>query len=129
MVHDLRFHFNAEITRAKSLIAKGKIREGFTRLERAHVIGQGHVAMHVTSHWLMLRVEIRRRQIPAAFGQLLRIVLGAAGSAMGVVPEGNTGGSDVSMFRRMPVAVELQRIIDGDSQGQSADARESGDAQ
>jgi hypothetical protein len=35
------------------------------------------------------------------------------GSAVGVVPVGNTGGSDVSMFKRMPIEPELQNIIDG----------------
>jgi hypothetical protein len=35
------------------------------------------------------------------------------GSAVGVVPVGNTGGSDISMFKRLPVPPELQSIIDG----------------
>jgi hypothetical protein len=41
--------------------------------------------------------------------------LGVAGSAVGVVPVGNTGGTDISMFKRLPIAPELQKIIDGDS--------------
>jgi hypothetical protein len=43
----------------------------------------------------------------------VRIVLGVLGSAVGVVPVGNTGGTDISMFKRMPIEPELQRIIDG----------------
>jgi hypothetical protein len=38
------------------------------------------------------------------------------GSAVGKVPVGNTGGSNVSMFKRMPIAPELQDIIDGGAQ-------------
>ena len=49
----------------------------------------------------------------AAFGQIARIVLGILGSAVGVVPVGNTGGTDISMFKRMPIEPELQNIIDG----------------
>ena len=60
----------------------------------------------------MLKVEIRRRRPAAAFGQAVRIVLGVLGSAAGVVPVGNTGGSDVGMFKRMPIDPELQTIID-----------------
>ena len=61
----------------------------------------------------MFKVEILRRRPVAALGQLVRIVLGALGSAIGVVPIGNTGGSDVNMFKRMPIDPELQNIIDG----------------
>lgn len=48
-------------------------------------------------------------------GQVLRILLGAIGSAIGVVPVGNTGGTNISMFQRLPVSPELQAIIDGTS--------------
>ena len=68
----------------------------------------------------MLRVESRRGRAKAAGGQVMRIVLGVLGSLVGIVPLGNTGSSDVSMFERMPIAPELQRIIDG---GAPPDAR------
>ena len=93
-------------------------------MERAHVIGQAFVVPHARSHWLMLEVEFRRKRPVAAFGQFVRIVLGMLGSAVGVVPVGNTGGSDVSMFKRMPIAPELQDIIDG---GAPPDARRLAD--
>jgi hypothetical protein len=108
-----RVAFDNEIARAKELMARGELDASFPHLERAHVIGQAFVIPHARSHWLMLRVELRRRRGMAAFGQAVRIVLGALGSAVGVVPVGNTGGSDVSMFKRMPVEPELQDIIEG----------------
>ena len=49
----------------------------------------------------------------AAPRQVARIVLGMLGSAVGVVPVGNTGGTDVSMFKRMAVSPDFQNIIDG----------------
>jgi Protein of unknown function (DUF3703) len=115
-----RVAFNNEIARAKEFIARGELEAGFAHLERAHVIGQAFVAPHARSHWLMLKVEFRRRRAAAAFGQGVRIFLGVLGSAVGVVPVGNTGGSDVSMFKRMPIEPELQNIIDG---GAPPDAR------
>lgn len=108
-----RVAFDNEIALAKELIANGELEASFPHLERAHIIGQPFVVPHVTSHWLMLRVEFRRRRVMAAFGQILRILLGMLGSAVGVVPVGNTGGTDISMFKRMPVEPELQNIIDG----------------
>jgi hypothetical protein len=105
--------FDNEIAQAKELIARGELEAGFPHLERAHVIGQAFVVPHATSHWLMLKVEFRRRRVMAAFGQIVRIVLGILGSAVGVVPVGNTGGTDISMFKRMPIEPELQNIMDG----------------
>ncbi len=112
--------FDNEIALAKELIARGDLETGFAHIERAHVIGQAFVIPHARSHWLMLEVELRRRRPAAAFGQVVRIALGVLGSAVGVVPVGNTGGSNVSMFKRMPIAPELQNTIDG---GSSPDAR------
>ena len=105
--------FNNEIVLAKEFIARGELEPGYVHLERAHVIGQAFVVPHARSHWLMLQVEFRRRRPVAAFGQVVRIVLGALGSAVGTVPVGNTGGSDISMFKRLPIAPELQDLIDG----------------
>ena len=113
--------FNSEIAQAKSLIATGDLGAGFAHLERAHVIGQAFVVPHVTTHCLMLQVELRRRRPAAVLGQGIRIVLGALGSAVGVVPTGNTGGTNISMFKRMPIDTELQSIIDG--RAPSEDAR------
>ncbi len=107
--------FDREIREAEALIAVGQLDRAFTHLERAHVIGQISVWPHARSHWLMCRVEMRRGRGAAVLGQILRIVLGAIGSAIGVVPVGNTGGTNISMFRRLPVSPELQGIIDGSS--------------
>lgn len=105
--------FDREIARGKVLIADGDLQRAFGHLERAHVIGQRFVGAHTQAHWLMLGVELRRKRIGAAFGQVIRLILGVIGSAVGVVPTGNTGGTDISMFKRLPIAPELQRIIDG----------------
>ncbi|MDP3848662.1 MAG: DUF3703 domain-containing protein [Pseudomonas sp.] len=105
--------FVAEISQAQGLIAEGKLAAAFTHLERAHVLGQLEVVSHVQVHWLMFKVEVSRRRVMAAVGQLLRIVLGGLGSAVGVVPVGNTGGSDISMFKRLPIAPDLQDLAAG----------------
>ena len=105
--------FDNEIALAREFIAKGELESGFRHLERAHVIGQAFVAPHVLSHLLMLGVEVRRRRVMATAGQAVRIALGMLGSAVGIVPVGNTGGTDISMFKRMPIDPELQKIIAG----------------
>ncbi len=104
-----------EIARAKQLMASGHHDDAFPHLERAHVLGQAHVRWHVLCHWLMLKVAIRRGEPSAAIGQVTRIVLGALGSAVGKVPTGNTGGSNVSMFKQMSIDSDLSRAMEGAS--------------
>ncbi len=104
--------YQAEITEAKRLLALGEIALGFTHLERAHVLGQAYTLPHMHTHWLMLKVEVRRRRPMAAFGQAIRFGFGGIGSAIGRIPVGNTGGSDISMFKSMPIAPELKAIIE-----------------
>jgi len=104
-----------EVRLARELIEAGNLNEAQLHLERSHVLGQAHVRWHVLSHWLMLKIAIRRHQAIAAVGQAVRIVLGAIGSAVGRVPLGNPGGSDVSMFACMPIAPELLRVMQSTS--------------
>ena len=101
-----------EISLAKSLLRSGGYEQSMRHLERAHVLGQRSIGTHVSAHWLMLRVAVARRDPGAALGQIARIVLGAIGSAVGVLPVGNTGGSDVDMFRKMPIPPELALLLD-----------------
>lgn len=104
--------FESEIAAARGHISANELDAAMANLERAHVIGQQHVWPHVLSHWLMLRIELQRGRAAAAFGQLLRIALGALGSALDLVPTGNPGGSDIGMFKRMPIPSDLQAAID-----------------
>lgn len=90
----------------------GNARAAFKHLERAHVLGQMATRFHVRVHWRMLRWAIRHRQPGEAVGQLTRIVGAATKTAIGWVPTGNTGGSNVSPFRRMPIPKELREQLD-----------------
>ena len=103
--------FDAEMESAIQSYRRGELAEAFRHLEVAHVLGQRAVWPHVRTHVWMLRIGWKRRQPGEIRGQLLRIVLGALGSSLGIVPAGNTGGTDVGMFQRMPVAPALRRLI------------------
>jgi hypothetical protein len=109
----LRRAFDREIALGQALIASGDLERAMRHLERAHVLGQPFVGAHWKAHASMLALELRRRKFAAAWGQVLRLLLGAIGSAVGIIPVGNTGGSDISMFKRLPIAPDLQAIIDG----------------
>lgn len=101
-----------EISLARTLLRSSDHEHAMRHLERAHILGQRFIGPHVLVHWLMFRVAVARRDPGAALGQIARMVLGAIGSAIGVLPIGNTGGSDVSMFREMPIPSELARQME-----------------
>ena len=106
--------FEDEVLLARLLIARVRLPKAFAHLERAHILGQKSVRAHVLVHWLMLRVEFSKRNFAAVWGQAVRILLGAIGSAIGVVPIGNTGGTDISMFKRLPIDPVLAKLMADD---------------
>ena len=101
-----------ELAAAETARRSGDDAGAFRFLERAHVLGQASTVEHVRVHWRMLRWSVRNRR-PAEFaGQLLRIAGAAVLTGVGWVPAGNTGGSNVSPFRAMPVADDLRSILE-----------------
>lgn len=108
----LRFFVKEELRCASRFDALGHSRCAFRHLERAHVLGQHSTIEHVRVHGRMLGWAWRHRDHREIAGQLLRIVGAAAKTALGLVPTGNTGGSNVSPFRPMPIPLDLQRVID-----------------
>ena len=107
----LQAAYAAEMRSAGLAFARNDLDSAFTHLERAHVLGQWHVGPHVRTHLGMLRIGWRRRDLQDVLGQLLRIPGGAIGSAIGRVPRGNTGGSRVSAFRKMPIPPDLRDLL------------------
>ena len=107
----IRPHVQAELHAAQEAEAQGQPEVAFTHMERAHVLGQASTIEHVRIHWRMLRWGFRQRRFHECVGQTLRIVGAATKTAVGLVPHGNTGGSNVSPLKRMPISPELEAII------------------
>lgn len=106
--------FKKEIEIAKQKMAEKDFELSFKHLERAHVLGQNYVSLHTISHYHMLRHGIFSGNIKEIIGQIIRLPLGVLGSAIGIVPTGNTGGANVPMFKKMPIDNELKRIMQED---------------
>ena len=107
----LREAIEAAFRAADERAAAGDAAGAFAALERAHVLGQRHTPTHLRAHYRMLRHGIARRDAREVAGQLLRLA-GAALLTWAWVPEGNTGGANVSAFLRMEIPDELRRLID-----------------
>jgi len=100
-----------EVEKSTQAEANGDYRASFTHLENAHVLGQASTYWHVKVHWLMLRWGLRRRDAREVFGQVIRILGAAVLTAVKGVPIGNTGGSNVSPVKPMPITAAHAEII------------------
>ncbi len=105
-------YIELEIVSAGELSAAGDSEGAFRHLERAHVLGQASTYQHTRIHWLMLKHGVGQRDLKEIAGQILRIGGAATKTPLGIYPKGNTGGSNVYFFKRMPVPADLQQILD-----------------
>lgn len=101
----------SEIAQAIELEARGNISQSFRHLENAHVLGQESTWWHVKVHYYMLLWAFRQKDTKECFGQVVRIVGAATKTAIGLVPAGNTGGANISPFKKLPIDPALQAAI------------------
>ncbi len=108
---NIKPHVEAQIDASTALVAVGQTADAFGNLERAHVLGQESTILHTRVHWAMLLWGVRHRDGKEVLGQLLRLVGAATKTAIGLVPQGNTGGTNVSPFKVMPIPPQLEQLI------------------
>lgn len=101
--------FYEELECAKNLILRQEYNLAFFHLERAHILGQAYVIPHSISHLFMLKIYFLKKEYMNSVGQIVRLVLGVFGSAVGLIPVGNTGGSEISMFQKMDIPPDLMK--------------------
>lgn len=95
---------------ARDAYRAGQLDDCFALLERAHILGQPWVIPHTVSHWMMLKVGWRRGDGREVRGQVLRLAFGGLLTALGLLPEGNTGGADVPPKKPMPLPDDLAAL-------------------
>jgi hypothetical protein len=83
-------------------------------LEQVHWLYRGS---HVRVHWLMFAWGVKRRDAPEVLGQVVRLIGAATKTAIGLVPSGNTGGSNISPVQRVPIPADLAAIIEATKRG------------
>ena len=75
------------------------------------MLGQESTYWHVKVHVLMMVWAVRNGSARETLGQLFRIIGAATKTCFGLVPQGNTGGANVSPFKKMPISPELTALI------------------
>jgi hypothetical protein len=109
--HRIRPYVDHELLAARCREEHGDAVAAFGHLERAHVLGQASTVQHVRVHWRMLRWAFRQGAWRECVGQVIRVTGAATKTFVGLVPPGNTGGSNISPFKRLPIAPDLADSI------------------
>lgn len=107
----IRASVEAELRAAHDADQAGDSLSAFRHLERAHVLGQRSTVLHVLVHMKMLAWGWRRRNRREVSGQVTRIIGAATKTWLGLIPQGNTGGANVSAFKSMAIPDDLACLI------------------
>lgn len=113
MDKDLRNAFRHEFKAARLYYRAGNKAAASHHLERAHILGQQALWPHLRTHWWMLKVGFRRGDGREIMGQVVRMGAAVLGWAVGWVPPGNTGGTDVPLLKAMPIPAEFAHFFEG----------------
>lgn len=108
----IRLHVDAELDKARQCEYQNQAEQAFHHLENAHVLGQDSTWHHTRVHLRMWLWGLRHGRVRELLGQIPRIVGALTKTVFGLNPAGNTGGSNVSPFKPMPVPESLRKIIE-----------------
>ena len=107
----LKQKFHEELAFGKQAFDNKDFSDAFYHFERAHILGQPHYLRHLRSHYWMFRVGLKETDFREVFGQIIRMI-GSIGSLFGKYPVGNTGGTNVSPFKTMPIPEDLKPYLE-----------------
>ena len=107
----LKDKIQQELSRSVEFEKAGSLEDAFRHLERAHVLGQASTFEHTRVHLRMLKLGWKMHNLREIYGQIIRVIGAATKTPLGIYPSGNTGGSNVWFFKPMPIAADLQKIL------------------
>lgn len=103
----LNQYFEKEIKQFSVFFKKSDFQNAWYHLERAHILGQAYPFTHSRVHWLMLIFGFKTKNTKEILGQLPRLFFGGVKSFVGVIPVGNTGGTNIPPLKPLPIPAEL----------------------
>lgn len=109
---NLRRLVDAELERQRWAASVGDVGSAWWALERAHIVSQSDLFLHLRVHGIMLMYGLRTADLREAAGQLLRLALAPLGTLSGRTPIGNSGRARVDPFAPMPIPGDLRRALE-----------------
>ncbi len=101
-----------EMTAYRAARAAGNHAAAWRALERAHIVSQPYLGLHLANHWTMLGFAAELRDWREVAGQIVRLLLAPFGAVAGRIPVGNTGRTNVSAFEPMDIPDDLRQKIE-----------------
>ncbi|HEY2517794.1 MAG TPA: DUF3703 domain-containing protein [Polyangiaceae bacterium] len=110
----LRAALGREIEAARAALDGSDLEAATRHAGRVHVLGSFYAVTHAYSHWVHLRVDLRRRDWTDAAIQAVRLV--GTAFTRPIVPfigvTGHPGTSNRAAGTRWPIEPELQALLD-----------------
>jgi len=106
----LKREFYKQLQLGKQALQEKKHSTAFYHLENAHILGQKHLWRHTISHYWMFVFGLKTSNAKEVIGQLFRLVASLLFTIVWV-PQGNTGGSNISPIKSLPIREELKKYF------------------
>lgn len=106
----LKTEFYNQIKIGKKALKESNFNLSFYHFENAHILGQNHLVRHTLSHYWLLKLGMKSKNIKEIFGQFVRIIASILFTLFWV-PKGNTGGTNISPIKKMPIRKELKKYF------------------
>ena len=107
----LKQYFEVELENYRVEYQEGRLKNAWSHLERAHIIGQRYPFAHTLVHWEMLKFGFKIKSGKEVLGQIPRLIFGGVKSFVGKVPVGNPGGANVPPLKPFPIDKEFQLLF------------------
>ncbi len=98
-----RAPYRAERDHARRAFADRDVTDGWHHLERAHVLAQPEIIIHISSHIAMLHRGAIERDAREILGPALRALLAGPASLTGRIPTENDGRARTPPSERMTI--------------------------
>ena len=108
----LKSEFYKQLQLGKKALKRRAYKTSFYHFENAHILGQKHLFRHTTSHYWMLIYGFKTKNSKEIIGQIVRILASLLFTLIWV-PKGNTGGTNISPIKKMPIRKELKNYFKG----------------
>jgi hypothetical protein len=111
MPDGLKYFYNIELKLYQKEFQSGNLSVAWRHLERAHILSQPWTVEHTQVHWLMLNFGIKIKNWREVLGQIPRLLVGGVKSFVGIIPVGNTGGSNVPPLKHMEIPEDIREMM------------------
>ncbi|WP_158838179.1 DUF3703 domain-containing protein [Polaribacter sp. L3A8] len=108
--HLLKIAFYHQLKSGRKALKKNSFKIAFYHFENAHILGQNHIIRYTVCHYWMFLFGIKNRNLKEIIGQALRIIASLLFTYIWI-PKGNTGGSNISAIKKMPIRKELKKYF------------------